>query len=114
MMRDRCACRKGLELLEKDKDWNPETIYDLFSGFSIEAIIYFLAVASTASANKYVSIYFTQYNGQAELSLTGDDLVEMGMKPGPVFQSVFKGLREAHLKGMIETQMGTMRLRPCL
>ena len=45
-----------------------------------------------------------QYHGQAELSLTGYDLVEMGMKPGPVFQSVFKGLREAHLKGAIETR----------
>ena len=104
MMRDRFACIEGLELLEKDKDWNPETIYNLFSGFSVEAIIYFLAVASTDRANKYVSIYFTRYHSQAELSLTGDDLVEMGMKPGPVFQSVFKGLREAHVKGAIQTR----------
>ena len=104
MMRDRCACREGLELLKKDKDWNPEIIYNLFSGFSIEAIIYFLAVASTDRANQYVSIYFNEYHGQAELSLTGDDLVEMGMKPGPVFQSVFKGLREAHVKGAIQTR----------
>tara|TARA_B100000686_G_scaffold54198_1_gene58390 strand:- start:1404 stop:2753 length:1350 start_codon:yes stop_codon:yes gene_type:complete len=104
MMRDRCSCRAGLELLKKDKDWNPETIYNLFSGFSVEAIIYFLAVASTDRSNQYVNIYFRQYHGQAELSLTGNDLVEMGMKPGPVFQSVFKGLREAHVKGEIQTR----------
>ena len=93
-----------MELLKKDKDWNPETIYNLFSGFSVEAIIYFLTVASTDRANKYVSIYFTQYHDQAELSLTGNDLVKMGIKPGPVFQSVFKGLREAHVKGAIQTR----------
>ena len=104
MMRDRCACREGLELLKKDKNWNPETIYNLFSVFSVEATIYFLAVASTDRAKQYVSIYFTQYHGQAELSLTGNDLLEMGMKPGPLFQSVFKGLREAHVKGAIQTR----------
>ena len=49
-------------------------------------------------------MYFTQYHCQGELSLTGDDLVEMGMKPGPVFQSVFKGLREAHVRGAIQTR----------
>ena len=97
-------CKKGLELLGKDKYWEPEVIYHLFSDLSIEALIYFLAVDSTDRANKYANIYFTQYCGQAELSLTGDDLVEMGLKPGPVFQSVFKALREAHVKGAIETR----------
>ena len=55
-------------------------------------------------ANQYANIYFTQFCGQAELSLTGDDLLKMGLKPGPVFQSVFKALREAHVKGAIETR----------
>ncbi|MZH13216.1 MAG: CBS domain-containing protein [Nitrospinae bacterium] len=104
MVRDRFACKEGLELLKMDKDWKPETIYNLFSKFSVEAIMYFLAVASTDRANRYANMYFTQYHGQAELSLTGDDLVEMGMKPGPVFQSVFKGLREAHVRGAIQTR----------
>jgi len=104
LIQDRSACKEGLRLLKKDKDWQPETIYNLFSNFSVEAIIYFLAMASTDRANRYANIYFTQYYGRAELSLTGDDLVEMGMKPGPVFQSVFKALREAHVKGAIETR----------
>jgi len=101
---DRRTCKKALELLAEDKDWEPEVIYHLFSDLSIEALIYFLAVDSTDRANQYANIYFTQYCGQAELSLTGDDLVEMGLKPGPIFQSVFKALREAHVKGAIETR----------
>ena len=101
---DRRTCKKALELLVEDKDWGPEVIYHLFSDLSIEALIYFLAVDSTDRANQYANIYFTQYCGQAELSLTGDDLVKMGLKPGPVFQSVFKALREAHVKGAIETR----------
>ena len=101
---DRHNCKKGLELLAEDKNWEPEVIYHLFSDLSIEALIYFLAVDSTDRANQYAHIYFTQYCGQAELSLTGDDLLEMGLKPGPVFQSVFKALREAHVRGAIETR----------
>jgi tRNA nucleotidyltransferase (CCA-adding enzyme) len=104
LIRDRAICKESLVLLENDKDWSPETIYNQFSDFSVEAVIYFLAVASTERANQYANTYFTQYHKQAELSLTGDDLVEMGIKPGPVFQSVFKALREAHLKGAIETR----------
>jgi tRNA nucleotidyltransferase (CCA-adding enzyme) len=104
LIRDRGACNESLKLLEKDKDWSPETIYNQLSGFSVEAVIYFLAVASTDRANQYANTYFTQYHKQAELSLTGDDLVGMGIKPGPVFQSVFKALREAHVKGAIETR----------
>ena len=101
---DRRTCKKALELLAEDEDWGPEVIYQLFSELSIEALIYFLAVDSTDRANQYANIYFSQYCGQAELSLTGDDLVKMGLKPGPVFQSVFKALREAHVKGDIETR----------
>ena len=104
LIRDRETCKQGLMLLETDKDWRPETIYNQLSEFSVEAVIYFLAVASTDRANQYANIYFTQYHKQAELSLTGDDLVKMGIKPGPVFQSVFKALREAHVKGAIETR----------
>jgi tRNA nucleotidyltransferase (CCA-adding enzyme) len=104
LIRDRETCKESLKLLEKDKDWSPETIYNQLSELSVEAVIYFLAVASTDRANQYVNTYFTQYHKQAELSLTGDDLVEMGIKPGPVFQSVFKALREAHVRGAIETR----------
>ncbi|HIJ50214.1 MAG TPA: CCA tRNA nucleotidyltransferase [Nitrospinae bacterium] len=104
LIRDRETCKESLKLFEKDKDWSPETIYNQLSGFSVEAVVYFLAVASTDRANQYANIYFTQYHKQSELSLTGDDLVQMGIKPGPVFQSVFKALREAHVKGAIESR----------
>jgi len=104
LKQDRVACKEGLTHLENDIDWKPEKIYDLFSNFSVEAIIYFLAVSATDRANRYANIYFTQYYERAKLLLTGDDLLKMGMEPGPVFQSVFKALRQAHIKGEIETR----------
>ena len=81
-----------------------KVVYRRHTNFSMEAIIYFLAIATTDRVTQYANIYFTQYYRRAKLSLTGDDLLEMGMEPGPVFQSVFKALREAHIKGEIETR----------
>jgi hypothetical protein len=51
-----------------------------------------------------VYIYFTQYQGKAKPSLTGEDLVKMGMKPGPVFKSVLNALREARVMGIVNSR----------
>ena len=104
LKQDRSACKEGLVHLKNDKDWKPDKIYKLFSNFSVEGIIYFLAVAGANRVNQYADMFFCQFYRRVKLFLTGNDLLEMGMKPGPVFQSVFEVLREAHINGEIETR----------
>ena len=36
--------------------------------------------------------------------LTGDDLIDMGIKPGPVFKTVLHSLRNARLNGLVKTR----------
>mgnify|MGYP002683118909 CR=1 FL=1 len=36
--------------------------------------------------------------------LTGDDLRQMGLKPGPVFREILEGLRLSRLDGSIDTR----------
>ena len=36
--------------------------------------------------------------------LTGDDLIRMGVTPGPVFQKVFKALRDARVNGRVNSK----------
>jgi tRNA nucleotidyltransferase (CCA-adding enzyme) len=52
----------------------------------------------------------TQYQSQAELSLTGDDLIAMGVSPGPVFQQVFKALRDARVNGQVNSKKDEISL----
>ena len=104
LKQDRSACKEGLEHLKNDNDWKQDKIFKLFSNFSVEGIIYFLAVAETDRVNQYANVFFCQFYRRVKLFLTGDDLMEMGMKPGPVYQSVFRALLEAHIKGEIETR----------
>ena len=101
---DRIRCRESMQKLESIKEWGPKEIYHTFSSLSVEAVIFLMALSSTDRFNQYANIYFTQYQGKAELSLTGDDLVEMGMDPGPVFQSVLNELREARVMGEVNSR----------
>ena len=101
---DRTHCRESLELLNSNKEWGPKEIYHAFDNLSVEAVVYLIALSSTERLNQYANIYFAQYQGKAEPALTGDDLVKMGLEPGPVFQSVLNALREARVIGSVSSR----------
>ena len=101
---DRTHCRESLELLISNKEWGPKEIYHAFANLSIAAVVYLMALSSTDRLNQYANIYFTEYQGKAEPALTGDDLVEMGLEPGPAFQSVLNALREARVMGSVNSR----------
>ena len=101
---DRTHCRESLELLNSNKEWGPKEIYHAFDNLSVEAVVYLIALSSTERLNQYANIYFAQYQGKAEPALTGDDLVKMGLEPGPVFQSVLNALREARVMGSVSSR----------
>lgn len=98
------TCADAQRLLATKKDLSPAEIYDIFSPLSPEAIIFLLAVSGDDRVNKYATLFVTQYQGQAKLSLTGDDLIRMGVNPGPVFQKVFKALRDARVNGRVSSK----------
>ena len=101
---DRTGCRESLKRLTSQKEWAPKEIYHTFANLSVEAVIFLVALSSTDRLSQYANIYFSQYKGKAEPALTGDDLVEMGLKPGPVFQSVLNALREARVIGSVNSR----------
>jgi len=101
---DLAWCDSVLKTLKRKKKFQPSEIYNLFSESSNEAVLLMMAVSGNDRINKYVLLYFTQYHPSAALDLTGDDLIRLGLKPGPVFQTVFQTLREARLNGQVRTR----------
>ncbi|CAI2718899.1 CBS domain-containing protein [Nitrospina watsonii] len=97
-------CESVLKTLRRKRKCEPSDIYNLFAGLSTEALLLVMAVSGDDRINKHVLMYFTQYNPSAALSLTGDDLIEMGIRPGPVFQTVFKALRDARINGQVHNR----------
>jgi tRNA nucleotidyltransferase (CCA-adding enzyme) len=101
---DRIHCCESLELLISNKEWGPKEIYQGFANLSVAAVVYLIALSSSDQLNQYANIYFTQYQGKVEPSLTGNDLMEMGLEPGPAFQSVLNALREARVMGSVSSR----------
>ncbi len=98
------SCADARRLLATKKELSPPEIHDIFSPLSPEAIILLLTELADDRVNKYATLFVTQYQGLAKLSLTGDDLIRMGVKPGPVFQEVFKALRDARVNGQVTSK----------
>jgi tRNA nucleotidyltransferase (CCA-adding enzyme) len=103
-------CQEAIKRLAGKKQLAPAEIYEIFSQLSPEANVFMLTLLDDDRANHYATLYLTQYRDLGKLLLTGDDLIRMGVKPGPVFQTVFKTLRDARVQGKVKTRQDEMAL----
>lgn len=97
-------CKSRLKTFKRKSKLEPSEIYNLLSGLSPEAVLLLMAVSGNEQINKYILLFFTEYHDSARLSLTGDDLIHMGIQPGPIFKAVFKTLRDARINGLIHSR----------
>ena len=103
-------CQARLKAFKKKSKFQPSEVYNLLNDLSPEAMLLLMAVSGNEQINKYILLYFTEYHDSAQLSLTGDDLIHMGIQPGPVFKTVFKTLREARVNGLIHSREEEVKL----
>lgn len=104
MHKDLEWCASVVKTLKRRKKFQPSEIYNLFCDSSNESVLLMMAVSGNDRIHKYVLQYFTQYEPSSKLALTGDDLIELGVRPGPVFQKVFNKLREARVNGLVRSR----------
>ena len=97
-------CKSRLKVFKRKSKHQPSDIYNLLSELSPEAVLLLMAVSGSEQINKHILRFFTEYHDSAQLSLTGDDLIDMGIKPGPVFKTVFQALRDARVNGLIHSR----------
>ncbi len=108
--KDREDYPKSLKALKKFKNPQPSDIYNLLREVSRESILFLMAISGNEAINKQLLLYITQYDSSADLFLDGEDLKNMGIKPGPLFKQVFKVLRDAKLDGVVRTREDEMAL----
>lgn len=104
------ACKSRLKTFKRKAKFLPSDIYNLLADLSSEAVLLLMAVSGNERINKHILLYFTEYHDTAQLSLTGDDLIHMGIKPGPVFKTVFQALRDARVNGLIHSREEEVQL----
>ncbi|MFO7713500.1 CBS domain-containing protein [Desulfosarcina sp.] len=88
--------------LEHRKRMHNADVYNLLSTFKTELILYMMICTSSETAKKRISLYHTQLRHVA-ISISGTDLVQMGLKPGPLFSKILQSVLEAKLNESIKT-----------
>ncbi len=93
---------RSIYSLERKLPKKNSTIYNRLTGLKIELLLYMMAMTLKEPVKRAISRYCTKLRFVA-LSLSGGDLKQLGLKPGPVFRQVLDATRDAKLNGKIET-----------
>ena len=78
-------------------------IYDVLSPFPTEVILYLMARSKHPDIKRYISLYFTQLKN-VRLQVNGQDLLDLGYRPGPIFKRIFDALLERKLAGDLRSR----------
>ncbi|MFO7765084.1 MAG: CBS domain-containing protein [Pelovirga sp.] len=94
--------RKISRLLRQQKKPANSELYHWFEPFSVEALLYLMARCRQDGARQWISLYMTDLR-RVKTHIDGNDLVRLGMTPGPEFQDIFRQLLDAQLDGLVKT-----------
>ena len=90
---------KALNQLSRDNNHKNSKIVACFEEITLEGLLYIMAIARKNHVKKAVSLYVTTLR-HVEASLSGNDLMEMGYKPGPRFKKILMYLKNIRLDNL--------------
>jgi tRNA nucleotidyltransferase (CCA-adding enzyme) len=82
---------------------DPAEIYRLFHHLKLEVILFAMALSEDRQKKKVISRYLTELRN-IKPALTGEDLKEMGIEPGPVYTKIFGKLLDEKLRGRAKSR----------
>jgi len=92
-----------LKWMERKKAFGNSVLYRKLDPFRTEVLLYMMASALRDEVKRAISHYYTRLRTTSTL-LKGDDLKEMGFKPGPVYRKILDSLLDARLNGLLKTR----------
>jgi tRNA nucleotidyltransferase (CCA-adding enzyme) len=99
----RIYAENSLSLLEKKKVISNSMLYNQLLPLRTELILYMMASAREERIRKAISVYFTKLR-HIKISITGKDLINIGLKPGPLFKKILQAVFDAKLNGIVKTR----------
>jgi tRNA nucleotidyltransferase (CCA-adding enzyme) len=96
-----------LSWIQTDRKPKPSEIYDILDPLSTESKLFMMAKTTQVATRRYISMYFTQLKDTKPL-LGGKDLIQMGMKSGPLIKRALAGLLKARLDKQVITRQDEM------
>ncbi len=103
LLKDRLKADQRLCFLAKNNSIANSILYAALSTFRTEIILYMMATAKDEKIKKLISYFYTQLK-DTKVYVKGKDLIELGLKPGPVFRKLIQAVLNAKLDGLVETK----------
>ena len=100
---ERFEVDKCLSWLERHLPVKNSVLYNKLSGFKTELLLYMMAATKKEIVKRSISNYFTRLRYVHTL-ISGKDLKNMEIEPGPVFREILQALLEAKLNGKLKTK----------
>jgi len=88
---------------------SPSSIYRFLDGYSYHALLSNSLATESPAASQNIRLFLSRLK-HIETSLTGEDLIKMGVAQGPQIREVLEMLREARLNGKVTTREGEEEL----
>ena len=101
--RERFQAERTLYSLEKNTRLDNSTLYENLSGLRIELILYLMASTRLKRVKRAISNYVTNLR-DVTIAVNGKDLMERGLKPGPVYREIMSAVMQARLNNRLETR----------
>jgi len=96
-----------LSWIQTERQPKPSEIYDVLDPLSTESKLFMMAKTTQVATRRYISAYFTQLKDTKPL-LKGKDLIQMGMKSGPLIKKILAGLLKARLDKQVISRQDEM------
>jgi tRNA nucleotidyltransferase (CCA-adding enzyme) len=100
--KERFKADKCLLALERAGSVKDSFLYKQIYGFKTELILYMMAATKQKRIKKSISRYFTKLR-YVTASITGKQLIKMGLKPGPIYSEILEAVLYAKLDGKLKT-----------
>jgi len=84
----------------RPSDLSPGQIYHWLHPLPIEVLLFLMTKTSREKTRKAISLYITKLRS-VRVSVTGEDLAEMGYTPGPQYREILEKVMDARLDGLV-------------
>ncbi|MFH1152585.1 MAG: CBS domain-containing protein [Pseudomonadota bacterium] len=98
----RLKAEDRLFLIENSPPVSNSSLYAVLIHFKTELILYMMAIAKKDETRKAISFFYTQLK-EVMVSIRGQDLLALGVKPGPAYRKIMQSVLDARLDGKVET-----------
>ncbi|NNG00648.1 MAG: CBS domain-containing protein [Desulfobacteraceae bacterium] len=100
---ERLEAERCLADMEQMSTITNSQLYGFLAPFKIELLLYMMTITQLKRIKKAISFFYTQLRG-VKLQVTGQDLMALGIKPGPIYRQSLNAVLGAKLDGKVKTR----------